>query len=82
MNSIILTALENKCSLHSISFLDLRMTKSTKLKIEKPNIKIVYHCSLQVHSICSVMLSCYKKGSFGQKCQMMCACTYVHVIDV
>ena len=47
MNSIILTALENKCPLNIFSFLDFRMTKNTKHKIDILNIKIVYHCILQ-----------------------------------
>ena len=51
INSIILTALENKCPLKSLSFLDFRMTKGTYPKINKLNIKIMYHCILQVHSI-------------------------------
>ena len=60
MNSIILTALENTCPLNSCSFLDFRMTKSTKPKIDKLNIKAMYHCILQVHSIFSpkVIHSC------------------------
>ena len=39
MNSIILTALESKCPLNSISLLDFRMTKSAKPKIDTLNIK-------------------------------------------
>ena len=60
MNSIILTALENKCPLNSFSLLDFRMTKGTKPKIDKLNIKIVYHGILQVHSIfgAKLVLSC------------------------
>ena len=60
MNSIIVTALEKKYPLNSFSFLDFRMTKSTKPKIVQLNIKIVYHCILQVHSIfgAEMILSC------------------------
>ena len=60
MNSIILTALENKCPLNSLKFLDFRMTQSAKPKIDKLNIKILYLCILQVHSIscAKVTLSC------------------------
>ena len=59
-NSIILTALENKCPLNSFSFLDFRMTKSTKPKIDKLNIKIMHHCILPVCSIIGIklILSC------------------------
>ena len=38
-------------------FLDLRMTKSTKPKIDTLNTKIVYYCILQIHSIFDVTSS-------------------------
>ena len=40
------------------SFLDCRMAKSSKAKIDILNIKIVYHCILQVHYIFNVISSC------------------------
>ena len=60
VNNIILTAKEKKYPLNSFSFCAFRMTKSTKTKIDKLNIKIVYHCILQVHSIfgANLILSC------------------------
>ena len=58
MNSIILTPLENKCHLHSYSFLDFRMTKSTIPIIDQINIKLVYYCILQIHSIFGMITSC------------------------
>ena len=39
MISLILTALENKRPLNSFSFLDFRMTKSTKPRIDRLNIE-------------------------------------------
>ena len=60
MNSIIFTALENRCPVSSPNFLDFRMTKVTNPKIDKLSIWIVYYCIIQVHSIsCTIVtLSC------------------------
>ena len=53
-----LTALEKKCPLHSFSFHLCRMTKSIRPKTDNPSIKMVYHCTLQAHSIFGQMPSC------------------------
>ena len=58
MNSMILTAFENKCPLKSLSFLYFRMTKITKTKIDKLRIRMVYHWILQVHSISCAKVTC------------------------
>ena len=58
MNSIILTALANKCPLHSFIFHVCTMTKNNRPKSDKLGIKIVYHCILQVHSTFGEMPSC------------------------
>ena len=55
MNSIILTAFENRCPRNSFYFLDFRIMKVTKPKIDKLSMSMVCHQILQVHSIsCSV----------------------------
>ena len=46
-----MTAFEDKCPLNIFSFLNFMITKSTKPQIDILNIKTVYHCILQVHSI-------------------------------
>ena len=43
MNSIILTAFENRCSLNSFNFLNFRIMKNTKPTIDKHNMSMVYH---------------------------------------
>ena len=58
MNSIILTALENKCPLHNFNFPHVQNDKNHKPKRDKRSIKIMYHCNLQVHSIFGKMSSC------------------------
>ena len=42
---------EIKCPLKNLNFLDFIITKINRHKTDKLNIKIVYHCILQVHSI-------------------------------
>ena len=46
-----MTVFENKCPLNSFSFLRFMIIKINKPKINIPNVKIVYHLILQVHSI-------------------------------
>ena len=55
INSIIFTALENKCPPNSLNFLALKIKKTTIPNINILNMHIVYHWNLQVHSIyCNV----------------------------
>ena len=58
MDSMILTALENKCPLHSFHFHMQRTAKTIRPKSDKLSIKIGYHCNLQVHFISDEMSSC------------------------
>ena len=60
INNIILTALENKCPLLSFNIFDFRMAKCTKPEVDKLDIKIMYYCVFQVHSIfgANVIPSC------------------------
>ena len=65
MNCITLTALENKCPLNSFNFQVFMTIKMIMPKITKPNVAIVYHCVLQVHSISCIteMFSCLDTAS-------------------
>ena len=58
MNSITLTALEDECPLNSFSFLAFMTIKMIMPKITKPNVAIVYHFILQVHSISYIIEIC------------------------
>ena len=68
MNSIILTALENKCPLHSFRILDFRMTKGTKHKIENITLN---HIPL------------YFTGTFYMQCDtfLFSNCSYFFVLS-
>ena len=55
---MILTALGNRCPLHTFNFHVHRMTKTVRPKRDKLNMKMVYHCILQVHSIFGKISSC------------------------
>ena len=60
INNIILTVFENRSPLNSLRSLDFLITKSTKPKINIPNIIIVYPCVLQVHAIlCAGLIFTY-----------------------
>ena len=63
MNSIILTVFENRCPLNSFSFLDFRIMKITKPKIDKISMSMVYHCILPVHSIPCTIEACSCLGT-------------------
>ena len=58
MNSIILTAFENKCPVNSFNILDSRITTLTKPKIDKHNMSMVYYWILQVYSISCTIETC------------------------
>ena len=57
---MILTAFVNKYPLNSFIFLNFINIKNTKPNIDICNIKIVYHCILQVHSnLCAGLIFTY-----------------------
>ena len=68
--NIILTAFKNKCPLNSFNFLASRIMKTTIPNIDRLNIHIVYHWSLQVYSILCIiqMCSCLVTASISLKC--------------